>query len=71
MEEADRVNNIGVIGIFLVTIINVALSTFGGAPGPKEIMVPGLPNTPAFDGTGAVIDGSGDGLYTIEPTVYT
>lgn len=71
MEEADRVNNIGVIGIFLVTVINVALSTFGGAPAPKEIMVPGMPITPSFDGAGSTIDGSGDGLLPVEPTVYT
>lgn len=32
MKEADRVNNISVIGIFMVTLINVFLSTFGGAP---------------------------------------
>lgn len=71
MEEADRVNNIGVIGIFLVTVINVALSTFGGAPAPKEIMVPGLTVAPAIDVAGSVIDGSGDGFVPIEPTVYT
>lgn len=70
MEEADRVNNIGVIGIFLVTVINVALSTFGGAPAPKEIMVPGMPLSPDAAGSSAV-DGSGDGLFTVEPTVYT
>lgn len=32
MQEADRVNNFSVIGIFIVTLINVFLSTFGGAP---------------------------------------
>lgn len=35
MREADRVNNFGVIGIFLVTLINVFLSTFSGSPGSK------------------------------------
>lgn len=42
MKEADRANNFGVIGIFLVTLINVFLSTFSGSPGggsgPKETM---------------------------------
>lgn len=33
MKEADRANNFGVIGIFLVTLINVFLSTFSGSPG--------------------------------------
>lgn len=32
MQEADKVNNFSVIGIFIVTLINVFLSTFGGAP---------------------------------------
>lgn len=32
MQEADKVNNFSVIGIFVVTLINVFLSTFGGAP---------------------------------------
>lgn len=36
MKEADRVNNISVIGIFMVTLINVFLSTFGGAPQNPE-----------------------------------
>lgn len=37
MKEADRVNNFGVIGIFLVTLINVFLSTFSGSPaGAKD-----------------------------------
>lgn len=72
MEEADRVNNIGVIGIFLVTIINVALSTFGGAPAPKEILVSSGGHTTGFDGIGGTtLEGSGDGLFTHEPTVYT
>lgn len=43
MKEADRANNFGVIGIFLVTLINVFLSTFSGSPGggsgSKETMV--------------------------------
>lgn len=34
MQEADKVNNFSVIGIFIVTLINVFLSTFGGAPQP-------------------------------------
>lgn len=59
MKEADRVNNFGVMGIFLVTVINVALSTFGGAPAPKEIQVGGgSVSTPSFDGS--PMDGSGD-----------
>lgn len=32
MLEADRVNNISVIAIFMITLINVFLSTFGGGP---------------------------------------
>lgn len=34
MQEADKVNNFSVVGIFIVTLINVFLSTFGGAPQP-------------------------------------
>lgn len=65
MKEADRVNNIGVMGIFLVTVINVALSTFGGAPAPKEIQVGGLGHTPSG------LEGSGDASFPVEPIVYT
>lgn len=29
MARADRINNLSVIGIFLITLINVFISTFG------------------------------------------
>lgn len=71
MKEADRVNNIGVMGIFLVTVINVALSTFGGAPAPKEIHIGGLGGNNAM----ADMDGGASGddalLMVTEPVIYT
>lgn len=73
MKEADRVNNIGVMGIFLVTIINVALSTFGGTPSPKStaggssvIAGGGFTMRPNVDGSD---DGNGVGIT--EPIIYT
>lgn len=80
MKEADRVNNIGVMGIFLVTVINVALSTFGGAPAPKEIRIGGggVGGLDADSGVGDMLpdlmgnDGSGDFLTTMgDPTIFT
>lgn len=58
MQEADKVNNFSVIGIFIVTLINVFLSTFGGAPqsagfteGSKTetAVIPDETKTPATD----------------------
>lgn len=86
MKEADRVNNIGVMGIFLVTVINVALSTFGGAPGPKEIRIDGSSGggSDAVSGVGGDLlpdqmgnhgsmgGDSGDFLTTMgDPTIFT
>lgn len=64
MKEADRVNNMGVMGIFLVTVINVALSTFGGAPAPKEIHIGG-----EVGGLMPDMDGAGSG--DADPMIFT
>lgn len=49
MQEADRVNNFSVVGIFIVTLINVFLSTFGGAPSPGGFSGESKPDTATLD----------------------
>lgn len=74
MKEADRVNNIGVMGIFLVTVINVALSTFGGAPAPKEILIGGGSVGGGLGGLLPDLDGAGSGdgsSSAVDPMIYT
>lgn len=36
MVFADRINNFSVVGIFLITITNVFISTFGGSSGTPD-----------------------------------
>ncbi|XP_059614091.1 ninjurin-A-like [Phlebotomus argentipes] len=58
MASADRINNLSVLGVFLITLINVFISTFGGssasgaAPAPNiPVPSPDAPKPPPVDAT--------------------
>lgn len=60
MREADRVNNLTSMGIFMVMLINVFLVTFGGAPRmPSEVAVSGDSSSESAGGMSAETDGGG------------
>ncbi|XP_037024545.1 uncharacterized protein LOC119066282 isoform X2 [Bradysia coprophila] len=63
MQEADKVNNFSVIGIFIVTLINVFLSTFGGAPSSS-----GFSEGPKADAT--AMNDEGASAVTEPPIIH-
>jgi hypothetical protein len=45
MKSADRVNNISIVGVFMITLINVFISTFNGSNSPPDPPIAGPTNS--------------------------
>lgn len=58
MDRADRVNNLSVIGVFLITLINVFISTFNGSSSSLP------PETKATDAPATILPNVSDPLPT-------
>ncbi|XP_055687946.1 uncharacterized protein LOC129792665 [Lutzomyia longipalpis] len=50
MASADRINNLSVLGVFLITLINVFISTFGGSSASGAAPAPSVPGAPSAPG---------------------